>query len=269
MSTIIPFSFESKQIRVLTTEVGEPLFVAKDVAKTLGYANQADAIRTHCRHGKYLKETAIAVSYQQNHGLAYGLHGESILVPESDVYRLTMRSTLASAERFQDWGCEEVLPSIRKTGGYGASPTNSYQPDLELQVAEVAARMLRMSDTSKIRMLAGICEQKGISSALLPAYVDEGLTKAIGPLLKEHGCSLTARAANLILIDMGMLEERERIGSKGVIKRFKSLTEKGVRYGRNETSPQNPRETQPLYFVNRFPELLGLIETHLANNKAA
>lgn len=41
------------------------------------------------------------------------------IIPESDVYRLVMRSNLPDAERFQDWVVEEVLPSIRKTGGYG------------------------------------------------------------------------------------------------------------------------------------------------------
>jgi len=41
------------------------------------------------------------------------------------------------------------------------------------------------------------------------------------------------------------------------------LTEEGLQYGRNETSPNNPRETQPLFFVNRFPELLTRLEAHL------
>lgn len=41
------------------------------------------------------------------------------IIPESDVYRLVMRSNLPNAERFQDWVVEEVLPSIRRAGGYG------------------------------------------------------------------------------------------------------------------------------------------------------
>jgi hypothetical protein len=45
------------------------------------------------------------------------------MIPESDLYRLTLKSTLDSAERFQDWVTEEVLPSIRKTGSYSAKPT--------------------------------------------------------------------------------------------------------------------------------------------------
>ena len=128
--------------------------------------------------------------------------------------------------------------------------------------------MLRMSDTSKVRMLASICDLKGVSSAFLPAYVDEDLTRALTALLKEHGSPLSARAANLALVDMGILDELERTGSKGATKRLKSLTDAGLRYGRNETSPQNPRETQPLYYVRTFPELLDLINDHLSKAEA-
>ena len=45
-------------------------------------------------------------------------------------------------------------------------------------------------------------------------------------------------------------------GSYTEMKQFKSLTRIGMEYGRNETSPQNPRETQPLYFVDKFPRLI-------------
>jgi hypothetical protein len=68
---------------------------------------------------------------------------------------------------------------------------------------------------------------------------------------------------------MGYLVELERKGSNGDAKRFKSLAESGLRYGRNETSPQNPRETQPLYYVRTFSELLDLINAHLSKDKAA
>lgn len=49
MSDLIPFSFESHQVRVLTDDNGEPLFVAKDVAEALGYKDPTTAIKSHCR----------------------------------------------------------------------------------------------------------------------------------------------------------------------------------------------------------------------------
>lgn len=146
---------------------------------------------------------------------------------------------------------------------------STYQPDLALQIAESAARMLRMSDTSKIRMLSTICDIKGVPSTFLPSYVDESLVRALTALLKEHGISSSAKTVNLALLEMGILETLERKGSKGDIKSFKSLTASGLKYGRNETSPRNPRETQPLYFVKTFPELLDLINAHLESQEAA
>lgn len=53
--------------------------------------------------------------------MASGLRG-IILIRESDVYRLVMRSKLESAERFQDWGVEEVLPALREEGYYSMRP---------------------------------------------------------------------------------------------------------------------------------------------------
>jgi len=84
---------------------GNPWFVAKDVCEALGYLNPRDAIITHCK-GVVKCDTLVEGGYPQS------------IIPESDVYRLVMRSRLPMAEQFQDWVVEEVLPSIRRTGGY-------------------------------------------------------------------------------------------------------------------------------------------------------
>jgi prophage antirepressor-like protein len=88
------------------SEDGKPLFCANDVAVILGYSKPRNAISTHCRGA--LKRGTPTSSGDQ----------EMLFIPESDVYRLIMRSKLPDAERFQDWVCEDILPSIRKTGGY-------------------------------------------------------------------------------------------------------------------------------------------------------
>ncbi|NCC62348.1 MAG: hypothetical protein EOM12_15720, partial [Verrucomicrobiae bacterium] len=69
-----------------------------------------------------------------------------------------------------------------------------------------------------------------------------------------------ASVVNPALAEMGILEKLERTGSKGEIKTFWSLTEEGLEYGRNETSPNNPRQTTPLFYVNRFEGLLRKLE---------
>ena len=136
-----------------------------------------------------------------------------------------------------------------------------------IYIAEAAARMLRMSDTSKIRMLTKIAESERISPAFLPSYVDEPLVRAITPLLKELGHPLGHRVAKIVnpaLEAMGILVHLSRKSTGSTIKKFWSLTDEGLQYGRNETSPNNPRETQPLFFVDQFPDLLTRLEAHLA-----
>lgn len=122
MSNLIPFQFNTSSIRVVTTDDGAILFVASDVAKTLGYARPNEAVTAHCKKAKSLIDIdTVNHRVQQNQELAR-LDQKTKLIPESDVYRLTLRSKLESAETFQDWLVEEVIPSIRKTGGYSAQP---------------------------------------------------------------------------------------------------------------------------------------------------
>ena len=93
------------RVRVAMTD-DKPMFLANDVARALGYSNPRKAIADHCR-GVTKRDTPTTSGNQQ---VSY--------IPESDVYRLVMRSKLPQAEQFQDWVCDEVLPAIRKTGGY-------------------------------------------------------------------------------------------------------------------------------------------------------
>ena len=96
------------QVRIVMDENNEPLFCAKDVAMSLGYSNTSDAIKRHCKSGK-------SVFHEHANGIG-GIN--MIYVPEKDVYRLIMRSNLPYAEKFQDWVCDDILPSIRKYGAY-------------------------------------------------------------------------------------------------------------------------------------------------------
>lgn len=89
---------------------GEPWFVAKDVALVLGYSNPNKAIQDHCKSPKLIKNN-------DSLGLKVPPRGLNI-IPERDVYRLIMKSKLPQAERFEEWVVGEVLPSIRKHGGY-------------------------------------------------------------------------------------------------------------------------------------------------------
>ena len=97
---------EFGQVRMIFID-GKEYFVANDVAKALGYSEPKNAISRHCKG-------ALKQSYLTDGGMQ-----EVKLIPEGDVYRLIIRSKLPAAEKFENWVFDEVLPSIRQTGGYG------------------------------------------------------------------------------------------------------------------------------------------------------
>lgn len=100
--------FNSEEFgNIRTAEIdGKPYFVGTDVAKALGYNNPRDAVSRHCK-GVVKRDTPTSSGIQS---MSY--------INEGDLYRLIMKSKLPSAEKFESWVMDEVLPTIRKTGSY-------------------------------------------------------------------------------------------------------------------------------------------------------
>lgn len=119
------------RIRVLY-EDGKPLFCGKDVAEALGYNNQRDAIAKHCR---YVAKRDVPHPQAKNKTI------EMLFIPEGDVYRLITHSRLPSAQAFESWVFDEVLPQLRRTGSYG---NNRYMPP---EVKEQLERVSELRDT--------------------------------------------------------------------------------------------------------------------------
>ena len=93
---------------------GKPYFCASDVAKALGYKRPNDAVSQHCR-ATVKHSTPISGKMQ-----------EINFIPEGDIYRLIIRSKLPSAEKFENWVMDEVLPQLRQTGSYSMTKQDSY-----------------------------------------------------------------------------------------------------------------------------------------------
>lgn len=100
------------KVRILY-ENGKPLFCGADACKALGYSNQWDALKRHCR---YLVKREVPNPQSVSKKVTMNF------LPEGDLYRLITHSKLPSAEKFERWVFDEVLPSIRKNGMYGADP---------------------------------------------------------------------------------------------------------------------------------------------------
>ena len=105
---IIPFNYNSKSVRVVEIN-GNPWFVAVDVCAILGVRNASDAIRR-------LDDDEVTLDQIE------GSHRKTNLISESGLYNLILRSDKLEAKPFRKWVTSEVLPSIRKTGGYQSTP---------------------------------------------------------------------------------------------------------------------------------------------------
>lgn len=126
------------------------------------------------------------------------------------------------------------------------------------------ANALRMNDVSKVALFDKASKDlanKGI--AYIPAidYVDsKGQLLSATELLKRNQIFVSVNKFNGLMIMEGFLEDKTRPSSKGGVKHFKSLTDKGLEFGENQVSPHNPRETQPLYYEGKFRQLLSVLK---------
>lgn len=139
---IVPFLFEGEQmVRVIDLHDDKLWVIGKDVAQAIGYKDTVKAVATHCKHGRPIGEG--------DSPSPSGIDPQTIIIPEGDMYRLILRSNLPSAERFERWVMDEVLPSIRQTGRYAApiqpaTPIDDDEPQtpdaLKLRKVNTAAR---------------------------------------------------------------------------------------------------------------------------------
>lgn len=259
MSNIVPFKFQDHSITILTDNNGEPWFVAKEVADVLGYSEASAMTRT-------LDEDEKGLQVLQTPGGRQRV----ITINESGLYAAILGSNRAEAKPFKRWVTREVLPAIRKTGSYthpkANKPLSRNQVAASILLLRSAAEDLKLAPSAVLGGYQRLELQLGVTG-LLPAYsVDAPAnaaggsseeTKSAAELLEIHGVGLSAIAFNRLLVEHGFLEERERPSSKGGMKKFKVCTD--MEYGKNLTSPNNPRETQPHWYVGKFAELLDLV----------
>ena len=170
MNNLSIFEFDQTEVRVVVDEKNTLWFHASDCAKALGYLNAPQALQDNVLP-KYIQQIDL------------GLPGKKPnFISEPGLYQLVMRSNLPSAERFQDWVFEEVLPAIRETGKYEIGrPTNleNTLTSLDLFIAD-AQHIFDLAgisaETRTRRMLNAIAKYRPD----LQVVVDEALQEVSG-----------------------------------------------------------------------------------------
>lgn len=131
--TLQPFDFRGAQVRTLIDEQGEPWFVAKDVCDILGLENSRKATKDLDSDEKDIVT------------ISYGTDGNPnrTVVSESGLYSLVFRSRKPEAKAFRRWVTHEVLPQIRRTGGYVPVRDGDSEQDIEARAQEIAQRTIQ------------------------------------------------------------------------------------------------------------------------------
>ena len=183
----------------IVEENGKFEFGATETAKMLGYTNPHKAIIDHCkRDGLTKREVTDSLGRKQ----------EKNFIDEGNLYRLITHSKLPSAEKFESWVFDEVLPSIRKTGGYIAGEENMTEDELVLKAIEVMQRKVKHLEEKTERLATENSMQFQLIGELKPKadYLDKILkSKSIVPvsyIAKDYGMS--AKTFNKKLHELGI-----------------------------------------------------------------
>lgn len=112
---------------------GKVLFCGKDVAEVLGYKDSVNALKLHCREDGVVKHHLI-----DNMGRTQ----QAKFIDEGNLYRLITHSKLPEAERFERWVFDEVLPSIRRNGGYIAGQESLSQEEILAKAVLLAQNVI-------------------------------------------------------------------------------------------------------------------------------
>ncbi len=188
------FDFKGAALRTLTDGAGEPWFVAKDVCDILGMSNATVALQS-------LDDDELT---KFNLG---GQHGEANIISEPGLYRLVMKSRKPEAKEFQRWVTHEVLPRIRRTGGY--IPTSDMDDDMTILAKAVMIGQRTMEEQkrrieaqeSRIREL----EPKALFADAVAASDGTCLVGELAKMLRQNGLDIGQNRLFKLLRDDGYL----------------------------------------------------------------
>ena len=205
--------FKNKEfgaIRTMKDERGEPLFCGKDVARALGYKNPEKALRVH------IEDDDKVVNKMDT---TYGIK-PTTFINESGLYSLILSSKLESARRFKHWVTSEVLPSIRKQGGYMVVRPDESDEAIMARALEIAhaTLMRRDEEIARLKPKADYADQVLDSvSCLTTTQVAKGM-------------GMTAMELNRILCQKGI-----QYGQSGQYLLYASYARQGLAQNRTRT----------------------------------
>ena len=234
------------EIRTIEKD-GEPWFVGKDVAELLGYAKPQNAIATHVDD-----EDKTLAPIQG--GCSTGTQN-TIIINESGLYSLILSSKLPSAKAFKRWITHEVIPSIRKTGGYIEGQEHMSDADLMAKALLVAQRQIEQRDKQLQEM-----QPKALFADSVCASSTSILIGELAKILKQNGVATGQNKLFAWMRDNGYLIRRKGADynmptQRSMEMQLFEIKESVVSHADGHTSiNKTPKVTGKgqVYFVNKF-----------------
>ena len=182
------------EIRTMVDEKGEPWFVGKDVARRLGYINHRKALRDHVDEEDRKDGVTIRDSI--------GRDQETTFINESGLYSLVLSSKLPQAKAFKRWVTAEVLPQIRKTGGYIPLKDKEGRELSDLEIMCRAMMIMKKSIEQKEQLIADLQPKAD--------YVDEVLDSVDCLTMTQvaKGLGMTVHDLTTRLLQDGIIYEQ-------------------------------------------------------------
>lgn len=180
---------------------GEPWFIGKDVAEILGYSNTPKAIRDHVDDEDKLAERIVLS----------GQNREVAIINESGLYSLILSSKMPNAKKFKHWVTAEVLPAIRKTGGYIAGSEKMSDAELMAKAVLVAQATIKERD-ARIKELESDTQRmkpKEIFADAVSASEQTILIGDLAKLVKQNGHDMGQKRMFEWLRNNGYLIKRQ------------------------------------------------------------
>lgn len=176
------FDFKGAALRTLTDEAGEPWFVLKDCMSILDLGNPTETVKMFDKDEFSTTEVIDSIGRRQ----------QTYIISEPGLYRLVMKSRKPEAKEFQRWVTHEVLPQIRKTGGYIPTSESDSDEDIMARAVLVAQKtierknqQLQAKDT-QIKML----EPKARFADAVAASDGTCLVGELAKMLRQNGMDI-------------------------------------------------------------------------------
>lgn len=180
------FDFKGSSLRTLTDEAGEPWFVAKDVCDILGMSNPSMAVTA-------LDKDEVAQIDPKDYLGSENRSNQAVnIVSEPGLYKLIMRSRKPEAKEFQRWVTHEVLPSIRKTGGYIPTSESDSDEDIMARAVLVAQKTIKQKNQQIIEQQSRIVELEPKARFADAVAASDGtcLVGELAKMLRQNGMDL-------------------------------------------------------------------------------